>query len=204
MDSEFQSRLLNDLAGEQGEHAWRELDRRYRGALSGFAQRLGLDAVDAEELAQETLVVLVEACRAGTYRAGSGSLSPWLYGVVRNRVKNLWRQRHARGAVRGESALDQVEDEVRLSQLWEVEWRAAILREGLRRLREESGLGARTLAAFEGLALEGRDAAELGRELGLTANAVYQAKFRAAERLREVILALEHADHVDRPNEGSA
>lgn len=188
---------MRDLAAGGGESAWRELDRRYRAALVGFALRLGMGVEDAEEIAQDALAVFAQACRAGTYEPGMGALSGWLFALVRDRVRQHWRRRAVRGPERGDSAFVDLADDARLSHVWEAEWRAAILREALRRLREESGLGPRTLAAFQGLAMDGRDAATVGAELGLTANAVYQAKFRAAERLRELVAALERADHIE-------
>lgn len=191
------SRLLADLAAGAAESAWRELDSRYRSALIGFALRLGASPTDAEEITQDSLAAFAKACRDGTYDPSGGALSGWLYALVRERVRERWRWYGVRGGQRGESALGDVEDDERMSNLWDAEWRAAILREGLRRLREESGLSVKTIAAFEGLVLDGRDAAELGRELGLTANAVYQAKFRASERLRTIVAALERADHVE-------
>jgi RNA polymerase sigma-70 factor (ECF subfamily) len=41
------------------------------------------------------------------------------------------------------------------------------------------------LAGFEGPALQNRPAAEVGAELGLTANAVWVARSRVIHRLRE-------------------
>ncbi|MEZ6017988.1 MAG: sigma-70 family RNA polymerase sigma factor [Planctomycetota bacterium] len=198
------SRLLAELAVGGGESAWRELDARYRPGLQGFAARLGLLASDAEDVAQEVLTALAEACRDGAFVAGRGSLSAWLFAVARDRVRAHWRRAALRAGARGESALGRVPDEAHLSDVWEAEWRAAILREALRRVRAEGAFGAGTLAAFQGLALEGRDAAAVGAELGLTANAVHQAKFRVAERLRAIVDALERADHVTPSGAGGA
>lgn len=191
------SRLLADLAAGAAESAWREFDSRYRSALIGFALRLGVSFTDAEEITQDSLAAFAKACRGGTYDPRGGAVSGWLYALVRDRVRERWRWAAVRGGQRGESALGEVEDDERLSDLWDTEWRAAILRESLRRLREESGLSVKTIAVFEGLVLQGRDAEELGRELDLSTNAVYQAKFRAAERLRTIVAALERADHVE-------
>ncbi len=198
------TRLLTDLArGHEGdgmgETAWREFDGRYRAALMAFAQRLGVDRADAEEIAQDALVAFAMACRAGTVDPTAGTLAGWLFALVRDRVRNHWRQNAARRIERGASALAEIEDDARLSVLWDAEWRSAMLREGLRRLREESGLGDHTLAAFDGMVLDGRGAAAIGEELGLSVNAVYQAKFRASERLRSIIAALERADHMEAP-----
>jgi len=206
MHADPPSRLLADLVAGPAESAWRELDLRYRSALTGFAERLGVSGVDAEEIAQDALAAFAKACRNGGYDPKSGALSAWMYALVRDRVRQHWRWRAVRGGERGESALGEVEDEDegRLSNVWDAEWRAAILREALRRLRDESGIGARTLAVFDAVVLEGRDAATVGRDLGLNLNAVYQAKFRAAVRLRDIVAALERADHVEPAAEGLA
>jgi RNA polymerase sigma factor (sigma-70 family) len=190
------SRVLATLAARGDEAAWRELDQRYRSALTGFGERLGLSPADAEEVAQDALAALAEACRLDRFDAARARLSTWLYMLVRDRVVDRWRRRAARGPERGDSALGEVHDERRLSAVWEERWRAAVLTEALRRLREESGLGERTLAAFTALALHGRDAASVGAELGLAPNAVYQAKFRASKRLREIVDELESADTI--------
>mgnify|MGYP002632509153 CR=1 FL=1 len=196
MRTNHPSRLLADLACEASGTAWAELDLRYRSALIGFAERLGASRVDAEEITQDSFAAFVGACRMGRYDPTAGSLSGWLFALVRDRVRQNWRRNAVRNVARGESALAEVEDDAHLSEVWDAEWRGAILREGLRRLREESGLAPRSLAAFEGVALEGRDAGVLASELGMTVNAVYQAKFRALERLRVIVVALECADHV--------
>lgn len=196
MQDPLPSRTLARLAAGGDEAAWRELDQRYRAPLTGFGERLGLAPADAEEVAQDALAAFAEACRAERYDPARGRLSSWLYTLVRDRVVDRWRQRAARGPERGASVLGELPDARRLTKAWEESWRAAVLAEALRRLREESGLGERTLAAFTAMALEGRDARSVGAELGLDANAVHQAKFRASKRLRELVAELEEADRI--------
>ncbi|MEZ6018161.1 MAG: sigma-70 family RNA polymerase sigma factor [Planctomycetota bacterium] len=206
MSEPIPSRVLARLAAQGDEGAWHELDLRYRSALTAFGERLGLSAADAEEIAQDALSSLAEACGRGRFDPARVRLSSWLFMLVRDRVIDRWRKRAARGPERGDSVLGELQDERRLSALWEESWRAALLAEALRRLREESGLGERTLAAFTALALEERDAASVGAALGLDVNAVYQAKFRASKRLREIVTALMDADRIagDGPPEARA
>ncbi|MDA1267275.1 MAG: hypothetical protein O2816_19510, partial [Planctomycetota bacterium] len=77
-----------------------------------------------------------------------------------------------------------------LAELFEDEWRRAILREGLRRL-EESRIDKTTLAVFQAVTLDAREVAEVAAEYGMSANAVYLAKFRCLERLRGVLSLVE-------------
>jgi RNA polymerase sigma-70 factor (ECF subfamily) len=183
--------LLTALEDPSDEPTWREFDGRYRGVLTGFAQRLGLGAEDAAEVAQEALAAFVEEYRRGRYDRERGRLRSWLFAITRDRVLRHRREAAKQKDWRGPSALEGVPDANDLNEVWESEWREGLLREGVRLLEQNTGLGERTLRAFEGLALEGRDGAELARELEMTENAVYQAKSRAMERLREILSRLE-------------
>jgi len=208
MTDRLDSRALARLVTAGDPSAWRELDGRYRSALTQFGERLGMSPADADEVSQEALAAFAEACLKGRFDPGRTSLSSWLYRLVRDRVVERWRRRAVRGPERGESALEELPDDAGLSALWEEQWRKALLEEALDRLRADAGLGARTLAVFTALVLEGRDVASVGNELGLTANAVHQAKFRASQRLRALVSELEDADRVtpesDRTDGGGA
>ena len=185
------SMMLDALEDPSDEPTWREFDARFRGVLVGFAMRFGLGADDAAEVAQEALSAFVDEYRRGQYDRGRGRLRSWLFAITRDRVlryrEGLARRRDWRGA----SAMEELPNPDRQSEIWEQEWRESLLLEGVRQLKESAGLGERTLRAFEGLTLEGRDGAELARELDMTENAVYQAKFRAMEQLRAIVARLE-------------
>ncbi len=185
------SMLLAALTDPSDEPTWREFDQRYRGVLTGFARRFGLDEEDAGEVAQETLAAFVDQYRSGRYERDRGRLRSWLFAITRDRVLRHLQKAAKCQDWRGESAIEQLPDEHDQSEIWDQEWRRSVLAEGMRQLEQTAGLGERTLRAFEGLALEGRDGAELARELKMTENALYQAKFRAMQRLREILSRLD-------------
>jgi RNA polymerase sigma-70 factor (ECF subfamily) len=64
----------------------------------------------------------------------------------------------------------------------------ALLHRALELIRPE--FEERTWRAFWNMTVDGRTAADVGRELGLAANAVHQAKFRVLRRLREEMAGL--------------
>lgn len=182
--------LLREDRDDSGGH-WREFDSRYRPVLVGFARRLSLSEEDARELAQDVLVTFVEEYRGGRYDPGRGRLRAWLFAIARARVARLRRERARDAGRRGESALADLPDDGELTGLWEAEWRRAILRAGMEELRARSRVDGRSLAAFEAVTLGGRSTEEAAAELGMTANAVYIAKFRTLERLRAILARLE-------------
>ncbi len=188
------SALLSSLLDEDPQRAdgtWAEFDARCRPVLRGFARRLALGEEDARDLAQDVLVTFVEEYRAGRYDHARGRLRSWLFAIARARVARYKRGQHRAAIARGESMLATLPDEDRLGELWDQEWRRAILREGLRHLRSSSRLEEGTLAVFEALVLEGRAPEEVAAERGLSTASVYTAKFRAMERLREILARLD-------------
>lgn len=183
--------LLQGLKDVDDLDTWREFDRRYRPVLFGFARRLGLHQEDAAEAAQETLVAFCQEYRAGRYDRDRGRLRSWLFTLARTRAAGIHRQRDRARGLEGISALDDVPDPVRSDEIWEQEWRRAVIQQGLAELRANTRTDPRGLRAFELLCLEEYPAARVAEELGMTSNAVYVAKHRALERLRGILQRLE-------------
>ena len=183
--------LLETLQDPGAHEAWRLFDGRYRPVLFAFAKRLGLSEADAREAAQDALADFAQEIRAGRYDAERGRLRAWLFTIARTRAARRKLRVAQEAGARGESALAQLPDDHTLSALWEEQWRRALLVRAWAELREKAQLDPSTLDIFEALTVEGRSADEVARERGMTANAVYQAKFRAMEKLRAILARLE-------------
>ena len=179
--------LLEGLSDLANDRAWREFDTRYRPIIVGFARKLGLDLEDAADVAQETLVCIVRDYCAGKYDRARGRLRSWIIGIVKYRVADLRRAQAARREHRGSSALVEIPDHEQLTDLWEEQRRQAILEQAISELYQSTKLNERTIRAFERYVLQERPAADVARELGLTAHDVYMAKNRVAERLRIIL-----------------
>lgn len=183
--------LLSDLRDPGNQGAWDMFDARCRPLLVAMGRRLGLKAEDAADAAQETLLRFVREYRAGKYAREHGGLRAWLLGIARRCVADAGRRRAARGGERGESALGQVPDDAEMTRLWETGYREWLLGEALVRLRASARLDARTLRAFEMLALEGRSPRDAAEATGLGVDEVYVAKHRCLRRLRALIARLD-------------
>ena len=153
----------------------------------------GLGQDDAAEVAQDALAAFCEEYRAGRYDRDRGRLRSWLFTLARTRAAHIHRQRdRARGQQEEVPDPEQLADDHRLDEVWEEEWRSAVVRQGLRVLRETTRTEPRSVRAFELLCLEERPAEGVARELGMSTNAVYVAKHRVLERLRDILRRLEH------------
>lgn len=88
-DSELKALMLASLAGDAA--AYRLLlESLERQLLAFFRRRLAVDATEAPDLVQETLIAIHG--RRGTYDA-SQSFAAWAYGIARHKLLDHFRRR---------------------------------------------------------------------------------------------------------------
>ncbi|MFO0983119.1 MAG: sigma-70 family RNA polymerase sigma factor [Planctomycetota bacterium] len=183
--------LLLGLADPENQAAWAEFDERYRPIILGFARRLGMHEAQAQDVAQETLLRVVQDFRAGSFDHGRGRLRSWLFTIARSRVFDARRLAARRQEARGDSALVDVPDDAVVSKCFDEEWQREVLRAAFAELRGATRTDPQTLRAFELLVVDERRAPEVAQELGMNVNAVYVAKHRTLERLRSILARLQ-------------
>lgn len=165
---------------------WRRLEQMYVPLIRrwiGLVPGLGDEAAD---LTQDVLVVVLreiprfERQREGSFRA-------WLRQVTVNRVRTHRKQQRRRPVVGldpAEGFLEQLADpNGPLAQKWDREHDQQVFHRLLEIVRGD--FSASTWTAFQKFGLEGRPAAQVAAELGLSENAVLQAKSRVLKRLRQ-------------------
>ena len=179
--------LLDGLHQSSNQEAWQEFDRRYRPILFGFLRRMGLTEADAADVAQETLTCFVKDYRLGRYDRGLGRLRTWLIGIARCRMVDQRRASFRRRELRGESALTVLPDNSDAAAIWEAEERRVIFQRAVCELRQTTRFNVKTIEAFERVVLRRESVDSVSRELGLTAQEIYNAKNRVVDRLREIV-----------------
>ena len=180
------SALLEGLHAPSNDAAWRALDDRYRPILIATGRRFGLSNSDAVDIAQETMLRVLEGCRAAKYDRQKGRLRTWILTIARHRMVDLYRRGVVRKEAGGVSLMGDTPDETALENCWQTEERNAVLREAMTALKS-SNLAADTLEAFELHCINGIPPQEVADRLGLTVNDVYLAKSRVTKRLRNLI-----------------
>jgi RNA polymerase sigma-70 factor (ECF subfamily) len=181
--------LLEALRDPGNRTVWRNYVERYRPVVVAHARRLGLSDTDAEDVAQETLVAFCQAYRDGKYDRSKGRLRDWLFGIARNQLRNWCRRRGAEAPAASSGVFEGLAAEDEWEQLWERQWRDAVLRQCLEEIRAE--VDPRTFEAFERFASQGWPAQRVAEHLGVTTNAVFLAKHRILKRVRELLPHLE-------------
>ena len=180
------SLLLRAQTGEA--NAWTNLTDLYRPLILGWLNRQGVPARDLEDLSQDILLSVVKHLPAFQHSGQRGAFRTWLRTIICSRTSDYWRATDAgtqpSGGSGATAALQQIADpDSDLNRQWDEEHDRYVLNCLLDLVGEE--FEPATLQAFRRLALDGASGEEAARELGLSVAAVYVAKSRVLQRIRQ-------------------
>lgn len=173
--------LLKRLRTAPGPESWERFIDLYAPLLWAWAGRLRLPAERAEDLVQDVFAVVLEQLPRFEYDP-TRSFRAWLKTVLLNAWRRQQRRRQAAPVAAGE-ALPDVAAPEDVVELDEEEYRGRLVARALELMRSE--FEPATWRACWEFVVNGRPAADVAAELGISANAVYLAKGRILRRLRE-------------------
>jgi len=187
------SQSLLERVRRRSPEAWERMSAIYGPLVYQWARRCNLSNEDAADVVQEVFRTLTHALV--DYRP-TGKFRGWLWTVTRNKVRDQVRAAERRAVAAGGTTayglLQQLADDA--SEPWATDDE---------RSASEHGVTVRTLdlirsefepatwQAFWLSTVEKKSGAEIAAALGLTKHAVYQAKYRVTQRLREELAGLE-------------
>jgi RNA polymerase sigma-70 factor (ECF subfamily) len=178
--------LLERLRCPADADSWARFVRLYTPLLYSWAYRVGLQESDAADLIQDVFALLVRKLPEFTYDRNK-SFRAWLRTVT----LNTWRQRARRAAVpteHNDRALADAAQPDPAEAFWEGEYRQHLVGQALRLM--EAQFQPESWQACWKHVVEGKSAAEVAKELGMTPGAVRAAKFRVLTRLRQELAGL--------------
>lgn len=190
--------LLNRIRDIADSDAWAEFATLYGPVVYGFARKRGLQDADASDLVQDVLRSVARNAEKLEYDPKRGTFRGWLYTVARNKIFNFLnsQRNRARGVGddgsdhdRLDSLADKREDQ---EAIWELEYQRRLSSLAMDAVKHE--FQPATWKAFWATAVDGKTAADIGCELGMTTGAVYVAKSRVLARLREKVTELQDDD----------
>jgi RNA polymerase sigma-70 factor (ECF subfamily) len=188
-DSSLSSTLFQRLlAPVRDDDAWKRLVDLYGPFVYRRCRQLGVPAEDAADVGQDVFRAVFKDIR--DFRREPGlSFRAWLGGITEHKVKDYWRRQAKNPQAKGGSAardeLNQVAapngDSSTMSD--DAAEKTEVLRRALNLIEARSGEP--TWKAFIRFLRDGRSAAEVAAELGMTPGAVHVAVCRVRKRLRE-------------------
>jgi RNA polymerase sigma-70 factor (ECF subfamily) len=182
MDSTSPS-LLERLRGPHDAEAWARFVRLYAPLLVSWTKRFGLGNNDAAELVQETFVVLLEKMPSFQYDR-TRRFRGWLWTVVSNKHREWARRKRQAALAEGADVVDPAS----LADVGEEEYRQYVAGRALELMQTQ--FQPKTWKACWETVVNGRDAAEVAGELGMSVRAVYIARYRVLGRLRQELAGL--------------
>jgi RNA polymerase sigma-70 factor (ECF subfamily) len=164
---------------------WRRLHDLYVSWIGSWLRRVPGLETEADDLAQEVLVVVVRELPKFE-RRHDGAFRAWLRQIAVNRIRT-WRKAHRNAPLAGDAIdqyLAQLADSASdLSHQWDDEHDRHVLQKLLAIVQND--FDPKTWQAFTRFALDGLPAAEVAQELAISVSQVVQAKHRVLKRLRE-------------------
>ena len=177
--------LLIRLRTVADQSAWERFVTLYTPVLYGWIRRQGIGPGEAADLVQEVFATTITALPSFEYDRERG-FGNWLCTLTTNKCRDYFRRARLR---RTHELLDQADGEIDPAvQFGEREYRAHLARRALEMMQEE--FEGATWRACYAMVVEGKPAAEVAKQLGISINAVYLAKSRVLRRLRQELAGL--------------
>jgi RNA polymerase sigma-70 factor (ECF subfamily) len=183
--------LLVRLRDARDDRAWAQFVELYAPLVFGFARKHGLQEADAADLTQDVLQAVSGGIRRLDYDPRRGSFRGWLFTVVRNKLRNFLATA-CRQPGRGTGDTDAQHRLLELpareddqSAWWDQEYERRVFAWAAEQAR--GAFQHSTWQAFWLTAVEGRTGPDVARELGMSVAAVYLAKGRVMDRLKQII-----------------
>lgn len=183
--------LIQRLQHGGDEAAWEEFVAMYRPVIVGMALRKQLQPADAEDLAQQVLLAVSRNIDKWKQDRARARFRTWLQTVIRNTTINALTRKPRDQASGGTTAVQQLNQQPdREDSLWfDTEWRRETLRWAAAQVREE--FESATWVAFWETAIEGTSASEAALKCGKSVGAVYIARTRVMQRIKQKIAELD-------------
>lgn len=179
--------LLERLRQQFEPVAWARFVELYAPLIYACGRRVGLQDHDAADLTQEVFVTLLHVLPTFTYDRHK-SFRRWLQTITLNKWRNFCKQPERRMVRSADGELEAVADANNLESFWEADYQQHILKRALAIMQAD--FQEKTWKACWETVVNDRPAAEVAAELGLTVGAVYAAKVRVLERLRQELQGL--------------
>ena len=187
MQSSTQATLLRRMREGADPLAWDQFFERYWPMIYALARHRGCSDHTAEEIVQEVMLKVFEQRDVFQYDPQRGRFRDWLATLVRNKVAEYRRRPSQRMRGRGgDSDVGLMEREVdaQPDARWEAVFEQSLLLALLDVVRRE--FSAEAYLAFELLALRELPWATVARTTGLSRHAIYRARKRILNRLRQL------------------
>ena len=189
--------LIRRLKNWDDQESWRDFFETYWRLIYRAARRSGLNAFEAEEVVQDTIISVCRGLKDFDLNPARGSFKNWLFGLTRWRILDRLRKQARQAAVTNgragsaEALAEQVPDPAanELEALWEAEWRQNLLAAALAKLKAQ--IKPKQFQVYYLHVIKEQPAREVSQLLRVNVGQVYLIKHRVGHRLKRLLKKLE-------------
>lgn len=187
------SLLLRIRANDRDAQAWELFVDRYGKRIFAWCRNRRLSVDDAHDVTQEVLLKLARHLGSFEYD-GAGTFRGWLRRVTENALVDFQRAKGTRGLNSGAAEL-LAEQEARADLKQQLEEAFDLELLDLAMARVEERVTPARFRAWRMLAVDGKSAADVGRELQMKPTSIYSARHYVQSLITAEIRSLEDEAH---------
>ena len=185
--------LLMRIKDQADSMAWSQFVDIYGPLIYRFGRRKGLQDADATDLMQDVFNQISQNIAKFNYNPEIGKFRSWLFVVASNalnkKLRSAKRQPTGSGESKVVSMLEQLPSIQNDDAVWEKEYRDHLFDWACEQVKGQ--FSESTWQAFLDTTINGKKPAEVAGKLEISVGAVYIAKSRVTERLKEKIATID-------------
>jgi RNA polymerase sigma-70 factor (ECF subfamily) len=191
--------LLGRLKNWDDQESWREFFNTYWKLIYEVAIKAGLTDTEAQEVVQETVILVAKKMPEFKYDPAVGSFKSWLLHTTRWRVNDQFRKRHVeREAISRRptdtsrtATIERVPDPAGLilDDVWNKEWQKNLFDAAIERVKGQ--VSARQYQMFDLYVVKQWPVLKVATRLGVNIGRIYLAKHRIAALIKKEVKKLE-------------
>lgn len=190
---ETRESLMIQVKDPENRVAWEQFVAIYRPVIVRTAARRGMQAADAQDLAQQVLLAVASAIGDWEKRDESTRFRHWLARITRNAIVNALsrgpKDRAAGGSSAQELLAQHQQPDPETISLIDWEYRRELYLQAARIVRRD--VQPDTWRAFQLTVIDGMSNQAAAKQLGKTLGTIYTARCRIMQRLRDLIAEME-------------
>jgi len=169
-------------AGKGDPNAWTRLESTYRALVCWWCGKSGIPSQDIDDVTQDVFAAIAKALASFEHKSFRG----FLWTITRNKIQDYWRKRKKQPTAQGGTTIQKILANVEAEssrRLGSVDTATKILFDEVVALVQREFTNSQWNAFWQ-VTVEGKEPADVARELGITRNQVYLAKSRILRRIR--------------------
>jgi len=189
--------LLRRLKSWDDQESWADFFNTYWRLIYSAALKAGLNEAQAQDVVQDTIIVVAKKMKDFTYDRAIDSFKGWLLYLTRKRIALEYRRKELARVTFGSSESTDWTLEANdlpdpagfdLQSVWEQEWERNLWEAAITRVKKE--VNAKQFQMFDLYTIKEKSAQEVARQLNVPVAQVYLAKHRISSLLKKELTRL--------------